>query len=39
MPPLGTQMEGKPSPGVTGKDLALAERVEAAFEGARSGEE
>lgn len=38
MPPLGTQMEGRPAPGVTGKDLALAERVEGAFEAARSGE-
>ncbi|BEJ14963.1 hypothetical protein CspHIS471_0407300 [Cutaneotrichosporon sp. HIS471] len=31
MPPMGVQMEGKPSPGVTGKDLALAEWVERAF--------
>ncbi|GMK53843.1 hypothetical protein CspeluHIS016_0104290 [Cutaneotrichosporon spelunceum] len=30
MPPLGLQMEGKPAPGVTGKDVAFAERVERA---------
>ncbi|KLT45551.1 hypothetical protein CC85DRAFT_240566 [Cutaneotrichosporon oleaginosum] len=39
MPPLGVQMEGKPAPGVTGKDIALAERVERAFGGLRDAGE
>jgi hypothetical protein len=29
MPPLGAEFEGKPAPGVTHKDLKLAERIEA----------